>query len=511
MAVVNKVEELIKANRAKDLKIGSLEDRVRHLEEQLRLALYRAFGKSSEKLPGQDDLPFEDLKDDETPATIETTVVAEHERRSKAGRKPLADSLPRVDVHHDLTDAQKTCACGHQLTRIGEDISEKLVMIPAQVWVDRHHHAKFACKHCQGLSDESKPAVIRAQGEPDLIARSIVSASLLAHIWTAKFCDHLPFYRQEVGFARIGAEISRQNMVNWTMTVSGELEPLMDLIETQIREGPLINMDETPVKVLRMPHTGKEGQGYMWLARGGTKNRKAVRYRFAPGRGSQHAKAILGNFRGYLQTDAFSAYDVVAQDSQIIQVGCWAHARRKFMDAEKAAPSNHTKDALGRIRKLYELEKTCREHAKKQGLTDEEFHEYRRSVLVPFLEALKDWMDATAAATLPSGATGKAFAYTAGQWDKLERYLEHPWMTPDNNLAENAIRPFVLGRKNWLFHGNEEGAEASCRVYTLIETAKMNGLEPWAYLKDLLEKLPAVRISGDWESLLPWNINQGKN
>jgi transposase len=404
-----------------------------------------------------------------------------------------------------------TCACGHQLVKIGEDISEKLMMVPAQIWVARHHHSKYACKHCEGLSDESKPAVIRAQGEPDLIARSIVSASLLAHIWTAKFCDHLPFYRQEAGFARIGAEISRQNMVNWTMTVSGELEPLMDLIETQIREGPLINMDETPVKVLKMPHTGKEGQGYMWLVRGGTRERKAVRYRFAPGRGSQHAKAILTNFRGYLQTDAFGAYDVVAQDGQVTQVGCWAHARRKFMDADKVAPSNLTKDALGRIRKLYELEKTCREHAKKQSLSDEEFHEYRRSVLVPFLDALKDWMDATAAATLPSGATGKAFAYTAGQWDKLERYLEHPWMTPDNNLAENAIRPFVLGRKNWLFHGNEEGAEASCRVYTLIETAKMNRLEPWAYLKDLLEKLPAVRISGDWDSLLPWNINQGKN
>lgn len=508
VAVADKVEELIKA---KDLKIIGLENRVRHLEEQLRLALYRAFGKSSEKLPGQDDLPFEDLKVDETPATIEAVVVAEHERRSKAGRKPLADSLPRVDVPHDLTGAELTCACGHQLTKIGEDISEKLVMIPAQVWVDRHHHSKYACKHCEGLSDETKPAVIRAAGELDLIARSIVSPALLAHIWTAKFCDHLPFYRQEAGFARIGAEISRQNMVNWTMTVSGELEPVTERIEAVIREGPLINMDETPVKVLKMPHTGKEGQGYMWLVRGGTKTRKAVRYRFAPGRGSQHAKAILRNFRGYVQSDAFGAYDVVAQDGQIIQVGCWAHARRKFMDAEKAAPSNLTKDAIGRIRKLYELEKTCREHAKKQGLTDEEFLEHRRSVIAPFLVDLRTWLDANAAQTLPSGATGKAFAYTAGQWDKLVRFLDHPWLTPDNNVAENAIRPFVLGRKNWLFHGNEEGAEASCRIYTLIETAKLNDLEPWAYLKEVLEKLPTVRLTGDWDSLLPWNINQGKN
>jgi transposase len=477
------------------------------LKEELLLALHRAFGRSSEKLPGQDDLPFEDLKDDESPQTIETVVIEAHERRSKAGRKPLADSLPRTEVYHDLTDEQKLCACGHELAKIGEDLCEKLVMVPSKVWVDRHHHAKYACKHCQGLADESKPAVVRATGEPELFPRSIVSAPLLAHIWTAKFCDHLPFYRQEAGFARIGADISRQDMVNWTMKVSTRLDPLIGLLDQAIRDGPVIQMDETPVKVLKLQRTGKDGQGYMWLARGGTSDRPAVRYRFAPGRGNEHARSYLGDFSGFLQTDGYAGYDTALAGSTVTHVGCWAHARRKFVEADKASPSNLSKDALGRIRKLYELEKSCRDHAKRTGSDDTQFVLHRRELLEPLLAELKSWLDREASRTLPSGSTGKAIAYTIGQWDKLVAFVGHADMTPDNNRAENAIRPFVLGRKNWLFHGNDAGAEASCRIYSLIETAKLNDWEPWAYLNEILAKLPrTLDGQGEWSALLPWNL-----
>ena len=486
---------------------AKLEADLKRVQEELRLALQRQFGKSSEKVVGQDELPFEDLQNDETPESIETVVIAQHERRSKAGRKRLADSLPRTDVFHDLIEAEKTCACGHQLTKIGEDVSEKLVMVPAKVWVDRHHHAKYACKHCQGLADESKPGVIRAAGEPDLFPRSIVSAPLLAHIWTAKFCDHLPFYRQQHGFLRIGAEISRQDMVNWTLKVTSQLEPLIALIDQSIREGPVIQMDETPVKVLRLERTGKDGQGYMWLARGGPAERPAVRYRFAPGRGSEHARSYLGDFSGFLQTDGYAGYDTALAGSTVTHVACWAHARRKFVEAEKASPSNLSKDAIGRIRKLYDLEKGCRDHAKRFGLDAEHFAAHRRQLIEPHLADLKHWLDREAARTLPSGATGKAIAYTVGQWEKLVAFLGHADLTPDNNRAENAIRPFVLGRKNWMFHGNEAGAEASCRVYSLIETAKHNDWEPWAYLSEVLARLPVIReTQGDWSDLLPWNM-----
>lgn len=222
---MSRVAELELENEKLTTRNAKLEADLRRVREELRLALQRQFGKSSEKSPDQGELPFEDLEARETPEKIEATVVAQHERRSKAGRKRLSDSIPRTDVYHDLTDAEKICACGHTLIKIGEDVSEKLEMIPAQVWVARHHKAKYACKHCQGLSDESKPAVTTAKGEPDLFPRSIVSASLLAHIWTAKFCDHLPYYRQQYGFIRIGAEISRQDMVNWTLKVAGKLTP----------------------------------------------------------------------------------------------------------------------------------------------------------------------------------------------------------------------------------------------------------------------------------------------
>jgi transposase len=179
------------------------------------------------------------------------------------------------------------------------------------------------------------------------------------------------------------------------------------------------------------------------------------------------------------------------------------HVRRKFFEAHKTSPSALSADALGRIKKLYELDDQCRKQARDEGHTDEQFVEARRAALGPYLEKLRTWLDERAAQSLPSGATGKALAYTVGQWDKLARFLDHAWLTPDNNKAENAIRPFVVGRKNWLFHGNDAGAEASCRVYTLIETAKMNGLDPWAYLSIVLDRLPQVRLSGDWESLLP--------
>ena len=265
-------------------------------------------------------------------------------------------------------------------------------------------------------------------------------------------------------------------------------------------------MDETPVKVLKLERTGKDGQGYMWLARGGPAERPAVRYRFAPGRGSEHAKTYLGEFTGFLQTDGYAGYDTALAGRAVTPVGCWAHARRKFVEAGKASPSNLSKDVIGRIKKLYELEKGCREHSKHFGLDADSFVVHRRQLIEPHLEDLKRWLDREVARTLPSGATGKAIAYTVGQWTKLAAFLGHADLTPDNNRAENAIRPFVLGRKNWMFHGNEAGAEASCRVYSLIETAKLNHWEPWAYLNELLIRLPAVRQTGDWPSLLPWNL-----
>ena len=483
--------------------------KIEALQQELMLAMHRMWGRSAEKFEPQGPMLFDEL--DEAPVPPQEPVVEEAKKPSHRGRKPLSARLVRKHHQYDLPEADRVCPCGKCMVKIGEDTNEKLNMIPAQVWVDCHHYSKYGCPdaNCPCSGDDSRPGVLTAPGPLPLIQRSIVTAALLAHIWTAKFCDHLPFYRQEAGFRRIEAEVSGQDMSNWTKTVTEQLGPLIELVEKAIREGPVIQMDETPVTVLKLDRTSKRGQGYMWLARGGPPQCPAVRYRFAPGRGSEHARKFLGDFSQYLQTDAYGGYDAALVGTPIKAVGCWAHVRRKFFEADKVSSSSLTRDALGRIKKLYKLEDQCRDEAKQENLTDEAFLVRRKDLIGPYLEDLRQWLDQSAAETMPSGPAGKALAYTVGQWAKLVRFLEHPWLTPDNNKAENAIRPFVVGRKNWLFHGNDAGAQASCVVYTLIETAKLNGQEPWAYLKNVLEKLPAVRLSADWESLLPWNMATG--
>ena len=503
------IAELEQENTTLRKAVHDRDQMIIHLQQELAMALHRMFARSAEKFQPQGPLLFDELEEQAPP--IEPEVQDEAKKGVKKGRRPLAANLPRKHFYHELPEAERMCRCGRCMTRFGEDLAEKLSLIPAQIWVECHHLAKYSCPdaNCPCKGDGVEPGVVKAPGPPQLIPKSIVTAALLAHIWTSKFCDHLPFYRQEAGFLRIGADISRQDMSRWTIRVSNDLEPLAALLERAIREGPVINMDETPVTVLKLDKSGTSGQAYMWLARGGTQEHPAVLYRFGSGRGSEHARNIVQDWEGFLQADAYQAYDTLAKGTKIVLVGCWAHARRKFFEAHKTAPSPLTSDALGRIKKLYELEDQCRNQAREECYTDEQFLEARRVVLQPYLKSLRTWLDERVAQTLPSGATGKALAYTVGQWDKLVRFLDHAWLTPDNNKAENAIRPFVVGRKNWLFHGNDAGAVASCRIYTLIETAKMNGLEPWAYLNTVLDRLPEVRRSGDWESLLPWNLNHG--
>lgn len=483
--------------------VVKLNKRIAFLEEQLALALFKRFGKSSESFKAQPDLPFGLEPESAIPPDERRETETITYERSKPGRKPLSPDLPREHLFHDLPESERTCACGHELAKIGEDVSERLNVTPPKLWVETHHYAKYACPKCGGVNESESPTVKTAEGSPSLIPGSIVTPGLVAFVWTNKYCDHLPYYRQEKGFERIGALVSRQDMSNWTIRLASDLEPLIALIETHIRAGPVIQMDETPVKVLKLDHTGKDGQGYMWLALGGDPKHRAVRYRFAPGRGSIHAATFLGDYSGFVQSDGYKAYDSIATGARWTHVGCWAHARRKFYEAEKVAHSALTTDALGRIRKLYDLERESRE----RKLDEESFLAFRKERIVPFLASLKTWMESTISQVLPSGKTGEAFAYTLGQWDKLERFLEHADLTPDNNRAENAIRPFVVGRKNWLFSGNDAGAESSCRVFSLIETAKLNDREPYAYLRAILSQLPEVKKSGRWECLLPWNLD----
>ena len=319
-----------------------------------------------------------------------------------------------------------------------------------------------------------------------------------------KYQDHLPFYRQEVQFQRIGIEISRQDMSNWQQQVYEKLIPLFGLMKNIVKSGPVIRMDETTVQVM-----GEEGRSdiqksYMWLARGGPPDKTVVLYEYHPTRNSCHPKEFLKGYSGFLQTDGYEGYDAAvrelssaAQLPGIIHVGCFAHARRKFFEAfnSKEKPLS-AQEGIKYIRKLYELEDRLR----KENMEESDFLAERKKQAESILTAFKAWLNKRANEVLPSTLLGKAVAYTLKQWYKLVAYLESPYLTPDNNACENAIRPFVLGRKNWLFNKSPAGAESSCGIYSLIETAKQNGIEPLKYLRALFEKTPFANSHEDWEN-----------
>jgi transposase len=354
------------------------------------------------------------------------------------------------------------------------------------------------------VEDEEAPAVRIAPVEPSMIPRGIASPSLLSAVFTHKFEDHLPYYRQEKQFERIGVEISRQDMSNWQQQVYAKLGPLFELMKATVKSGPVVRMDETTVQVIG-EEDRKEGQkSYMWLALGGPPGKKAAWYKYHKTRAGQNAKDFLEGYSGYLQTDGYAGYDSAVKDmGGIIHVGCFAHARRKFFEASKAGEKPEpAEEGIKHIRKLYYLEDELRS----QNLADDEFLLIRKARAGPILKKFKTWLEKKAEEVPPSMLLGKAVHYSLAQWDKMAAYLESPHLTPDNNACENAIRPFVLGRKNWLFSQSPEGAESSCGIYTLIETAKQNGYTAAHYLAALFEKAPYASTREDWEKLLPWNI-----
>lgn len=476
------------------------------LREQIRLLQAQMFGKKSEK--GSSDsgavqIPLFDMPEPEV--EVEEEVEVPPHRRKKPGRKKLPAALPRVEIVHDIDEAEKVCDCGATLDRIGEDISEKLDVIPAVIRVIKHIRPKYACKQCEGL-DTDGPVVKIAPPPKQIIPKSIATAGLLAYILIAKFCDALPFYRQESQFARIGAEISRANMCNWAMKVAIACQPLLSVLHQEIRSGPMINIDETTVQVLQEPDRAASTKSYMWVCRGGTPDRPGLVYHYASSRSAEVAKVLLEGYSGVVQTDGYAGYGFLDHIAGVRHAGCLAHARRKFTDAQKArgkkSKPGSVDVALAYIRKIYAVES----EAKKMQLSGDQLLCLRQEKAKAIFDDFFKWLSKKSLQVVPKSLLGKAINYTLNQWNHLLVYLDHPDVTPDNNMAENAIRPFVIGRKNWLFAGTPDGAKASADIYSLIETAKANNLEPYKYLRYLLEKIPFVECEEDLKLLLPMNL-----
>jgi len=483
-----------------DKETGILLEQIRHLRAQL-------FGRKSEKLRsegGPEPLPLFDMPEPDVREEAEPVRVETHQRR-KGGRKPLPEELPRVEIVHDLAAEEKVCGCGRELSRIGEEVSEQLDIIPAKIQVLRHIRPKYACKACEGVEDDG-PAVKIAPVLPQIVPKSIASPGLLAFILTAKFIDHTPFYRQEKQFLRLGVEISRTSMCSWAMQAAAACTPLLNLLRDEVLDGSYVNIDETTLQVLQEPGRDPTAKSYMWVFRRGDPERKVLIYQYHPTRSGDVARAFLGEFQGIVQTDGYSGYDFLDHVRDIRHIGCWAHARRKFMDVINAQGKNRKTGAadvaLSFISKLYKLEK----EARAKELSPAEVYQMRQAEAGPILAEMHQWLVKKSVQTPPKGLLGKAVSYALNQWPRLIGYLEDGQLAPDNNAAENAIRPFVVGRKNWLFSGTPEGAEASALLYSLIETAKANHLEPYAYLRQVFEKLPRASSLEDFEALLPWNM-----
>jgi len=485
----------------------NLFDENKILQEQIKSLHIRLFGRKSEKSSKDDgqlslfEIPEPELSILEKPETVN---IAEHKRK-KRGRKPLPADLPRIDVIHELSEGERQCNCGCLKAHIGQEVSEQLDYVPAKVRVIRNIRYKYACKNCEGVENDG-PTVSIARMPDQIIPKSIATPGLLAHILTAKFADALPFYRQEKQFSRIGIELCRSTMCNWGMKVADACSLIISMMKDDILANAMIGIDETPLQVLKSPRKSKS---YMWVFRGGPPGKPIVLFEYHPTRSGDAASQFLKNYQGIVQTDGYAGYDFLDAKKDILHVGCWVHARRKFKEVTKVVgnkkgTSGNAGTALKYISKLYKIERDARQ----QGWSAEQLYSQRQSLAVPILDEFKKWLDARVEKIPPKSLLGKAVNYTLGQWNRLIQYTNNGIIRPDNNLVENAIRPFVVGRKNWLFSGTPHGAHASAAVYSLIETAKACGLEPYRYLKYLFTNLPEAMSVDDFQSLLPYSIEK---
>ncbi|MEO2181006.1 MAG: IS66 family transposase [bacterium] len=473
------------------------DNKLLQLEEQIKLLLSKRFGTSSERHPGQHEL-FDEAEQETAEAEPleppEVTVASD--TKKKPGRKPLPEQLPRVEVIHDLPEDEKVCAHdGHPLHKIGEDVSEQLDIVPARIQVIRNIRVKYGCRHCE-------EGVITAPIPTQIIPKSIATPGLLAYVAVSKYLDALPLYRLEKLFERIGVTLSRRTLSAWMIQTAGILGPLMVLLQGQLRSGRVLHMDETRVQVLAEEGKMATSQSYMWVTRSGGSDPPIVWYQYEPGRGRDVPMRLLQDFKGHLVTDGYAGYKAITARAEVTGVGCWAHARRKFDEALKVQggkKAGRAQYVLNEIRKLYAIERDIK------CLSPNEKCEQRQARARPVVAKMRLWLDKSLPEVAPKTTLGKALGYLSREWPRLVHYLDNGELPIDNNACENAVRPFVIGRKNWLFSQSVKGAEASATIYSLIETARLNGHEPYRYLRYVLTEI--AKGNEHYEALLPHNLD----
>jgi len=477
------------------------------LAEYLRLLKHQRFGRSSERSDPRQPQLFNEAEILADAAQEEEEVEVPAHRRRRGGRKPLPAYLPRIEVLRDLDESEKVCPKDpeHALQRLGEERSERIVYRPAELYVEVEIRPKYACGRCKDGVACRPPSL-----QP--IPKSLASPSLLAQVATAKYVDGLPLARQEKVLARLGIDLPRATLAAWMIRCGELVSPLTDLLLEGVRAGDYVLADETPFQVLKERGKRAESPSYMWVLRKEDREHPLLYYEYAPTRSGEVVRRLLAGFQGFLQSDGYGGYDGFGGEPGVVHVGCFAHARRKFDEALRGQSRSkrsqgHTSSkhrladqGLARINALFKLERSLR------GISSEERHRLRQEKLAPLLAALREWATTARDRVPPTSLTGKAIDYMDKQWPKLVRVLEDGRIELSTNSVERAIRPFVIARKAWLFADTPSGATASARLYSLVETAKANGVEPRRYLEAIFTRLPAARTRADYEALLPWRL-----
>lgn len=484
----------------KDHLIREQQQTIELMEEQLRLATIRKYAASSEKMPWQGSLfdeaelevALEALKEqcpDEEPAV----------RAKKKRQRGFSENLPRQQIYLQLPEEEKAGATRTFFSKV----KEELEFIPAQVKVLEYWQEKAI------FSRGDQDVMVAAPRPVHPLGKCFGSISLLAHLIVSKYADGLPLYRLEQQFRRYGADLDRSNMANWIIRLNEVFIPLMNLIRDTQREGDYLQADETRIQVLKEPGKPATSDKWMWVIRGGPPDRPAVIFEYDASRSGEVPARLLDGFQGILQADGYSGYNLACQKHNVTRIGCWDHARRKFVEAARVArpgkkvrkvSAGKADQAVVMIRQLYAIEKELNEK------DNEEKKRARQEKSLPVLAEFKTWLEKNISRVLKGSQTHTAMTYTLNQWEYLTGYCDDGKLHISNALAENAIRPFAVGRRAWLFADTPQGARASATCYSLIETAKANGLEPHAYIRHVLASIGEAKTLEQLEDLLPWNV-----